>query len=288
MAKRPSLFAAVEGLPVGAPSALPEIEAKKSVRPPSREGKRVLSIYLPPEAWKQLRMLSLNLETSAQTLGEEAINLLVREAPAQSHCLTRTRGHVCVSTCGREGLWRACDVRGARANETPIVSTDAWRGRTPVHPGSQVWGYSAASSTVCITSTLKLSRTEHLAFDVGRGLDSPYLWARGSWVQVPPPHPTLERQRQSRHHTRRRRRRRSESAPARATTRRLARVGEDCARQREARHGMVGCCQPPQCSFRSLLLRRGVGMSRADNVKQDLRRRSRSSRIFIPMRSAFI
>jgi len=76
MAKRPSLFAAAEGLPVGAPPAPPEIEAKKSVRPPSREGKRVLSIYLSPEAWKQLRLLSLNLETSAQTLGEEAINLL--------------------------------------------------------------------------------------------------------------------------------------------------------------------------------------------------------------------
>jgi len=36
----------------------------------------VLSIYLPPEAWKQLRLLSLKLETSTQTLGEEAINLL--------------------------------------------------------------------------------------------------------------------------------------------------------------------------------------------------------------------
>ncbi len=38
--------------------------------------KRVLSIYLPPEAWKQLQLLSLNLETSTQTLGEVAINLL--------------------------------------------------------------------------------------------------------------------------------------------------------------------------------------------------------------------
>ncbi len=36
----------------------------------------MLSIYLPPEAWKQLRMLSLDLETSTQALGEEAINLL--------------------------------------------------------------------------------------------------------------------------------------------------------------------------------------------------------------------
>ena len=45
-------------------------------RPPSREGKRVLSIYLKPEAWKQLRMLSVNLEMSTQGLGEEAINML--------------------------------------------------------------------------------------------------------------------------------------------------------------------------------------------------------------------
>jgi hypothetical protein len=36
----------------------PPVAAK---RPPSREGKRVLSIYLAPEAWKQLRLLSLNL-----------------------------------------------------------------------------------------------------------------------------------------------------------------------------------------------------------------------------------
>jgi hypothetical protein len=75
MAKRPSLFAAATTEPSLEPE-VPEVEAKKSVRPPSREGKRVLSIYLPPEAWKQLRMLSLNLETSTQALGEEAINLL--------------------------------------------------------------------------------------------------------------------------------------------------------------------------------------------------------------------
>lgn len=76
MAKRPSLFAAATAQPASLEPEAPEVEAKKSVRPPSREGKRVLSIYLPPEAWKQLRMLSLNLETSTQALGEEAINLL--------------------------------------------------------------------------------------------------------------------------------------------------------------------------------------------------------------------
>jgi hypothetical protein len=78
MAKRPSLFAAATAQPTPSEAEHPsqEAEAKKSVRPPSREGKRVLSIYLPAEAWKQLRMLSLDLETSTHALGEEAINLL--------------------------------------------------------------------------------------------------------------------------------------------------------------------------------------------------------------------
>jgi hypothetical protein len=79
MTKRPSLFAATaaQSAPFEAGQSLSEIETKKpSARPPSREGKRVLSVYLKPEAWKQLRMLSLNLESSTQTLGEEAINLL--------------------------------------------------------------------------------------------------------------------------------------------------------------------------------------------------------------------
>jgi Antitoxin-like ribbon-helix-helix len=44
--------------------------------PPSRAGKRVLSIYLTPEAWKQLRMLAIDTQQSTQTLGEDAVNLL--------------------------------------------------------------------------------------------------------------------------------------------------------------------------------------------------------------------
>jgi hypothetical protein len=85
MTKRPSLFATKEtqSAPTEAQPIVPpaDIETKTSgahskARPPSREGKRVLSIYLKPEAWKQLRMLSVNLESSTQTLGEEAINLL--------------------------------------------------------------------------------------------------------------------------------------------------------------------------------------------------------------------
>ncbi len=80
MSKRPSLFAARSPAQQelaqieAAPAIVPEMKPRS--RPPSREGKRVLSIYLPPEAWKQLRMLSLNLESSTQALGEEAINLL--------------------------------------------------------------------------------------------------------------------------------------------------------------------------------------------------------------------
>jgi hypothetical protein len=83
MAKRPSLFA-TKMTPQPATSEdinhedapIPVMMSKPKMRPPSREGKRVLSVYLEPEAWKQLRMLSLNIETSTQALGEEAINLL--------------------------------------------------------------------------------------------------------------------------------------------------------------------------------------------------------------------
>ena len=72
-AKRPSLFGAA--IPALRPA--PEPEAKPaSQRPPSREGKRALTVYLRPEAWKQLRMLSVHIERPTQALGEDAINLL--------------------------------------------------------------------------------------------------------------------------------------------------------------------------------------------------------------------
>jgi hypothetical protein len=81
MSKRPSLFVskpasvAVEEEPP-MPAAVAEVPAGAPRRPPSREGKRVLSIYLDPLAWKQLRQLALDTETSTQALGEEAVNLL--------------------------------------------------------------------------------------------------------------------------------------------------------------------------------------------------------------------
>jgi hypothetical protein len=75
MTKRPSLF----GTAAAPASFDPMVEPESNLaarRPPSRQGKRVLSIYLKPEAWKQLWMLSVNLERPSQSLGEEALNLL--------------------------------------------------------------------------------------------------------------------------------------------------------------------------------------------------------------------
>jgi hypothetical protein len=75
MTKRPSLFGA-SAVPASPDSEVEPDPKPAAQRPPSREGKRVLSIYLKPEAWKQLRMLSVNLERPSQSLGEEALNLL--------------------------------------------------------------------------------------------------------------------------------------------------------------------------------------------------------------------
>jgi hypothetical protein len=79
MTKRPSLFAAKNTVP--AEVELPEVSeaapAKNGTpKPPSRVGKRVLSVYLDPLAWKQLRQLALDADTTTQALGEEAVNLL--------------------------------------------------------------------------------------------------------------------------------------------------------------------------------------------------------------------
>ena len=84
MPKRPSLFAPrLTAETIGEDTAEPApIEAHANLptkRPPSRVGKRVSSIYLDPVAWRQLRDLALDLETSTQALGEEAINLLFEE-----------------------------------------------------------------------------------------------------------------------------------------------------------------------------------------------------------------
>lgn len=48
-------------------------------RPASRRGKRVVSAYVNPTAAKQLRLLAVEMESSTQTLIEEALNDLFRK-----------------------------------------------------------------------------------------------------------------------------------------------------------------------------------------------------------------
>ncbi len=82
MAKRASLFstaAAGDAAPRRADLAPAPVRSEampSTIRPPSREGKRVFSVYLTPEALKQLRLLSLDSGKSGQELGQEAVNLL--------------------------------------------------------------------------------------------------------------------------------------------------------------------------------------------------------------------
>ena len=93
MAKRPSLFSTPKTIHSGGDKTIDltvamnggSAEITTGERPPSRVGKRVLSIYLDPLAWKQLRQLALDSETTTQALGEEAINLLFAK-----HRLNRT------------------------------------------------------------------------------------------------------------------------------------------------------------------------------------------------------
>jgi hypothetical protein len=81
MAKRASLFKPKALATADAEPAPPVNENDRDnqpldTRPPSRAGKRVLSVYLDPLAWKQLRQLALDTDTTTQALGEEAVNLL--------------------------------------------------------------------------------------------------------------------------------------------------------------------------------------------------------------------
>lgn len=81
MSKRPSLFQPRVIPPTSTEQDTPPVsesarEQSPDKRPPSRAGKRVLSVYLDPLAWKQLRQLALDTDTTTQALGEEAVNLL--------------------------------------------------------------------------------------------------------------------------------------------------------------------------------------------------------------------
>ena len=51
----------------------------QGARVPSREGKRVVSVYVEGDAWMQLRMLGLRSQRSTQDLMLDALNLLFAE-----------------------------------------------------------------------------------------------------------------------------------------------------------------------------------------------------------------
>ena len=78
--KRPSLFAADASTALPARSTAPEaaLEATKKAevagRPPSRRGKRMVSVYVEPEAAKQLGIMAIREDTSIQALMIEALN----------------------------------------------------------------------------------------------------------------------------------------------------------------------------------------------------------------------
>jgi hypothetical protein len=83
MAKRASLFSVNPdaGGKASSPTIThPQVKVKDEKQPqdrsPSRKGKRTFSVYLKPEALKQLRLLSIQTGHTGQELGEEAINLL--------------------------------------------------------------------------------------------------------------------------------------------------------------------------------------------------------------------
>jgi hypothetical protein len=80
MAKRASLFQVTEAPTTQSAASIaeptPTAPPTSASRPASRQGKKVLSVFLERAAWKQLRDMATDEGTSTQALGVEAINLL--------------------------------------------------------------------------------------------------------------------------------------------------------------------------------------------------------------------
>lgn len=86
-----TLKLAMQGMQAVEPDRLPSEAAVTAiapspVRPPSRQGKRVVSAYLEPTAAKQLRLLSAEADRSTQSLVEEALNDLFRKYGKSALC----------------------------------------------------------------------------------------------------------------------------------------------------------------------------------------------------------
>lgn len=78
-ARRPPVFPATDQ-PATASPAMPDTPANtpppRSQRPPSRQGKRQISLSVDPEVHRQLRTLAAKEDKSLEALGKEALNLL--------------------------------------------------------------------------------------------------------------------------------------------------------------------------------------------------------------------
>lgn len=50
---------------------------KKDYLPPSRQGKKVVSVYIPPANMRDLKVLAADEDTNVHALGIEALNMLL-------------------------------------------------------------------------------------------------------------------------------------------------------------------------------------------------------------------
>ncbi|BDM83811.1 ribbon-helix-helix domain-containing protein [Acaryochloris marina] len=50
---------------------------KKDYLPPSRQGKKVVSVYIPPTNMRDLKVLAADEDTNVHALGLEALNMLL-------------------------------------------------------------------------------------------------------------------------------------------------------------------------------------------------------------------
>ena len=73
---RASLAQALKAKEAPTPTPKRETATETSERAPSRQGRRAVTFYTTPEAHRQLRLLSIELDRSVQSLGIEALNAL--------------------------------------------------------------------------------------------------------------------------------------------------------------------------------------------------------------------
>ena len=67
---------AIQGLRAREQDVHHPLGPRHAERVPSRKGRRAVTFYTIPEAHRQLRLLSVELDRSVQTLGVDSLNLL--------------------------------------------------------------------------------------------------------------------------------------------------------------------------------------------------------------------